>query len=131
MSVALETFYAACPGIVLTRDIDAALADLGAGSDRAQIQAAVLPLVPEGNPPQYTRGAPPSNPLVMPNATPVLGPALPPQPVVAIPISGGANPALGSVLTFAQGMKRFADSNPDPLDGWSIEWVEGDGPPYG
>lgn len=128
MAVDLASFYAACPGVVRTRDIDAALGGLPAGSSAAAILAVVLPLIPEGNPPQYTRGAPPAMPLVMPGASPVFPAALPPQPIVAVPVSGGANPRLGTVLTFAKGLKRFQDSNRDPLDGWSIEWDESDVP---
>ena len=124
MSIGLAAFYAACPGVVATRDIEAALAGLAAGSDAAAIQAAILPLIPEGNPPQYTRGAPPAMPLVMPGASPVFGAVLPPQPDVAVPVSGGANPRLGTVFTFARGLPRFADSNPDPRDNWSIEQNE-------
>jgi hypothetical protein len=125
----LGAFYAACPGIVLTRDIDSALhAAAGAGSlTGAQILTIVLPLVPEGNPPQYTRGSPPAVPVLMPNATPIFAAALPPQPNVAIPIDGGSNPGTGTVLTFAKGLKRFADSNPEALDGWSIEREQADG----
>lgn len=125
MAVGLDRFYRACPGVVATRDIEAALAALSASASDAAIEAAVLPLIPEGNPPQYTRGAPPAMPLVMPGASPLFAAALPPQPTLAVPVSGGANPRLGTVLTFAKGLPRFADSNPDPLDNWSVEQDEG------
>lgn len=128
MSVGLAQFYAACPGVVLTRDIEAAIAALPATSSAAAIMAAVVPLMPEGDPPQYTKGAPPAMPAVMPGASPIFAAALPPQPIVAVPVSGGSNPRLGTVLTFAKGLPRFADSNPDPLDDWSIEWSEATGP---
>lgn len=128
MAVTLAQFYAACPGVVLSRDIDTAIAALPATSSAAAIRAAVLPLMPEGNPPQYTRGAPPAMPAVMPNASPLFAAALPPQPVMLIPIDG--DPAHGTVATFARGLKRFQDSNPCPSDDWSIE-RDGDNPPAG
>lgn len=105
MGADLASFYAACHGVLASPDIDAALHALGASPTAGQIRAAVLPLIPEGNPPQYTRGAPPAMPLVMPGATPVLAAALPVYPA---------------------GLKRFADSNPDPRDGWSIEMDDDD-----
>lgn len=114
------------PGVVLTRDLEAALAQQYQTNGftpltSSQVLSLALPLISEGNPPQYTPGPPPAQPILMPGASPVFGPALPPQPSVLVPISGGANPALGTVATFAQGLKRFVDSNPDPLDGWAID----------
>lgn len=132
MSIDLATFYAACPGVVATRDIEAALAGLAAGSNTAAIQAAVLPLIPEGNPFEYVNGAPPQFGTLIPGATPVFAAALPPQPDVELPV--GANPAfnvpdhLGTIATFAKGLPLFQDSNPDPYDGWSVEFAEGDFP---
>lgn len=131
MSVDLATFYTACPGVVLTRDIEAAIAALPASSNSAAIQAVVLPLMPEGNPFEYTSGAPPAIGTLIPGATPVFAAALPPQPDVVL--TTGANPAFGmpntgTVATFATGLKLFQDSNPDPTDGWSIEFAEGDFP---
>lgn len=128
MSVGLDAFYAACPGVELTRDMQTAIAALPAGSSAAAIEAVVLPLIPQGNPFEYVNGPPGST--LMPGASPVLSAALPPQPTIAVPVDGGANPALGTVLTFAKGLPRFQDSNPDPLDGWSIERDE-DGYPAG
>lgn len=114
-------FYAACPGVVPTAEIDAAIRALGDNPSAADLLAAVLPLIPEGNPFVYTLGAPPEIGVLRPGATPVYTAALPPQPIVAVPVSGGSNPRLGTVLTFAKGLPRFADSNPEPLDDWSIE----------
>lgn len=122
MPATLDSFYAACPGVLLTRNIEAAIAALPTGSAAAAIQSAVLPLIPEGNPPQYTAGAPPAMPLIQPNATPVFAAALPPQPDQQIPIDG--NSALGTVATFAKGLPRFQDSNPDPRARWSIDQPE-------
>lgn len=123
-------FLAWVPGVVWTRDIEAGLAAQYAANGftpltQAQVLAVVLPLIPEGNPPQYTPGAPPANPAIMPGASPVLGPALPPQPVVLLPIDGRSD--MGNVATFAQGLKRFKDSNPDPMDGWAIDDAAGYG----
>lgn len=128
-----DAFYAACPGIELTRDMETALYALSPTATAAQIQAVILPLVPEGNPFQYTAGAPPAIGILMPGASPVLPPALPPQPVVLLPIDGNPatppiNPVLGTVATFAKGLKRFQDSNPDWLDGWSIDQTDSAGP---
>lgn len=78
-----EAFYAACPGVPYSRDIDTALALLAQPATGPQILAAVLPLI---------------------------GGALPLYPV---------------------SLKRFADSNPTPLDGWSIERSTEGGPGFG
>ena len=112
------------PGVVWTRDIEAALvaayADGGyAPLNQSQVLTAVLPLIPEGNPPQYTPGPPPANPAIQPGATPLLTAALPAQPDVLVAIDGRSD--AGTVATFAKGLPRFADSNPDPLDGWAID----------
>lgn len=128
MAVDRTGFYAACPGVVMTRDIEAALAALPATSSASAIQAAVLPLLPEGSAFQYTPGAPPAIGAAMPGATPVVAAALPPQPNVLLPVDGGTVASWGTVATFAAGMKRFSDSNPDPHDGWSIEWDDDDTP---
>lgn len=127
MSTDLASFYAACPGVVLTRDIDAAIAALPDGSSTATIQAAVLPLIPEGNPFEYVNAAPAEFGTPIPGATPVLPAALPPQPDVVL--TTGANPAFnmpatGTVTVFAAGLPLFQDSNPDPYDGWSVEFAE-------
>lgn len=132
MSTDLAAFYGACPGVVIDRAIEAALAALPNGSSAAAIQAAVLPLMPEGNPPQYTPGAPPEPPLLQPGGSPVFAAQLPPQPDSEIPVDGAGAPAYtdappppwGNVAIFAQGLPRFADSNPDPMDNWSIEVEE-------
>ena len=119
MAVALDSFYAACPGVVLCREMDAALAALPEDATGAAIRAAILPLMPEGNPPQYAKGAPTAPPTIMPGASPLVPAALPPQPNVANPIDGQSY--LGTVDTFAKKLPLFADSNPDPLDGWSVD----------
>jgi hypothetical protein len=107
MSVPLDAFYAACPGVVLVRDMDAALAALPADASVAAIRAAILPLMPEGNPLEYMPGAPPAIGTPMPGGSPVLQTALPAYPA---------------------GLPRFQDSNPDPLDGWSIDRSDPAGP---
>jgi hypothetical protein len=103
----LDAIDALCPGVVPVRAMTAALAAAyppsGAAPNAAQVQAVVLPLMPDGNPPQYTAGAPADPPLPMPGATPVFAAALPPYPT---------------------GLPLFQDSNPDPIDGWSIELGE-------
>jgi hypothetical protein len=104
-------FYRACPGVILDRPMDDALHALGPNPSASQIQAACLPYVPDGNAP--------------PGGLPQLPPALPPQPDVTVPSSGGS-----TVLVFARGVLRFADSNPDPVDRWSIDadqtgWLHG------
>ncbi|HEV2187512.1 MAG TPA: hypothetical protein VGR70_09905 [Stellaceae bacterium] len=114
------------PGVVLTRDLEAALAQQYQTNGftpltQAQVLALAQPLIPEGNPPEYTAGPPPAQPILMPGASPVFAAALPPQPSVLVPIDGGANPQLGTVATFAKGLRRFVDSNPDPYDGWAID----------
>lgn len=126
MAVDFGQFYQACPGVVLTREIEAVLAGLAPGSSAAAIAAAVTPLMPDGNVPQYTRTAPVEPPAPMPNSSPVYTAALPAQPNVLIPVDGGdlvPGSNWGNAATFAQGLRRFADSNPDPLDNWSIEAV--------
>lgn len=121
---------AACPGCLLTPDMTAALyaaaeADDGVLTD-AQVQAIVLPLMPEGNPPAYTIGQPSYPPPVLAKgATPLVPPTLPPQPDVLVPVDNRTD--MGTVATFAQGLVRFQDSNPDPRDGWSIEVAEDHG----
>lgn len=105
MNIALTAaFYTACPGIVLTREIDDALsAAYQAGGYRPMTDAAIRAIV-----------------------LPLAGGALPPQPTVLLPIDGDL--AHGTVATFAKGLKRFADSNPCPRDGWSIERNQPGGP---
>ena len=46
MAVSFGQFYAACPGVVLTREVEAALAGLSEASSAAAIQAAVTPIAP-------------------------------------------------------------------------------------
>ena len=131
---ALGAIYLACPGIVITRDMISAVLLAFQAADyqpltSAAVSALVLPLVPEGDPPQYVNGPPPAFPLDQPGATPLFPPALPPQPIATAPALGAVDLAT-TVPVFAKGLPRFQDSNPEPLYGWSIDnpgWYSGGG----
>ena len=95
----------------------------------AQILAIILPLMPEGNPPQYVNGPATGFPINQPGASPLFPPALPPQPIVAVAAIGDAYLS-PTVPVFAKGLPRFEDSNPEPFDGWAIDnpgWYSGGG----
>jgi hypothetical protein len=118
-----------CPGTILSKEMETSLmAALSAANYDAHgtadvcpaVLAAVLPHMPDGTAPQYTLGAPPVPPLAMPGAVPVVTAALPPQPVAEAGI--GAVPVAGTVGVFPWGLPRFQDSNPTPLDNWSIDY---------
>ena len=98
-----------CPGTILSKEMETSLmAALSAANYDAHgtadvcpaVLAAVLPHMPDGTAPQYTLGAPPVPPLAMPGAVPVAG----------------------TVGVFPWGLPRFQDSNPTPLDNWSIDY---------
>lgn len=113
------------PGVVPTREMyDGVVAAWRAKGymplSAAQMQAIVLPLMPEGDAPQCTPGAPPSMPILQPGASPAVPAALPAQPS-AQPVGGGETPAAGTVQHFPWGLPRFRDSNPPPLDGWALD----------
>ena len=129
-----SAFARCCPGVIMDRDIESALllAYQAGGCmplDCSQILAIVLPLMPEGNPPQYVNGCPPNFPLDQPGATPLFPPALPPQPDFTAQAVGDAYLS-ATVPVFQKGLPRFEDSNPEPLDGWAIDnpgWYSGGG----
>ena len=99
-----EAMFEALPGVVITRNMETAVVQaFDAGGQQpmtvAAIQALALPFMP-------IDGNPP--PLSGPGATPSFTPTLPVFPTL---------------------LPRFADSNPDPMDDWSID-VEGEGPAW-
>src|SRR5579871_6275741 len=123
----LAIFAQCAPGVVLTAEIDAALhlAYQQNGYQPltcAQVLAVVLPLIPDGNPPEYTLGAPTwPPPTPQPGATPTFTAELPAQPTqTTAQIVGDVPPGRGVAL-FPWGLPRFKDSNPTPLDDWAID----------